>query len=137
MKLAIFSNMLQRLKVVEQRLTKKFEEDLGFSLTRYQILIFLRDNGDKLQIDIANYIGIDPAAVTRHIKILEAKGYINKKRSEHNGREVIVSLTEFAKKELEKCSNQQNECENALSFSFTEEEITELTKILDKIENRL
>lgn len=137
MKLAIFSNILHKLRIVEQRLTKKFEEDLGFSLTRYQILIFLRDNGDKLQVDIANYLGIDPAAVTRHIKILETKGYINKRRSEHNGREVIVSLTDFAKKELEKCSNQQNDCENALSFSFTQEEIIELTEILDRIENRL
>ena len=136
MKLAMLSNMLHRIRVVEQKLTKKFEDNMGFSLTRYQILMFLKDNGDKLQIDIANYIGIDPAAITRHIKILEEKGYITRKRSESNGREIVVSLTNFAKDELEKCHN-NNHSKESLGIYFDNSEIEELTNILEKIENKI
>lgn len=136
MKLAMFSNMLHRLRMVEQKLTKKFEDNMGFSLTRYQILIFLKENGDKLQVDIANYIGIDPAAITRHIKILEEKGYITRKRRESNGREIMVSLTNFAKDELEKCHN-NNYSKESLDIYFDNNEIEELTNILEKIENKI
>lgn len=135
MNLVIFSNMLHRLRMAEQKLTKKFEDKLGFSLTRYQILIFLKENGDKLQIEIANYIGIDPAAITRHIKILEEKGYIIRRRKENNAREIIVSLTEFAKQELDKCyKNNLNKCNHEIFL--INEELKELTNIIEKIETK-
>ena len=97
MQLTVFSNMLHKLRCVEQKLTKEFEKITGFSITRYEMLAFLKDNGDSLQRDIAGYLDIDPSAVTRHIKILEKNGYITRERNEDNGRDVIVSLTEFAK----------------------------------------
>ena len=96
MKLKAFSNMLQKLRSVEQKLTKEFEKSTGFSLTRYEILIYLRDNGNSLQTEIADYLDIDPAAVTRHLKILEEKDYVKRKRNKENAREVIVSLTDYA-----------------------------------------
>ena len=75
MELMAFSNMIHKLRCVEQKLTKGFEKSTGFSITRYEILIYLKKNGNKLQREIAQYLNIDPAAITRHIKILEKKGY--------------------------------------------------------------
>lgn len=137
MKLQTFSNMLHKLRVVEQKLAKEFEKSTGFSLTRYEILIFLKEHGDKLQVEIADYLDIDPAAVTRHVKILETKGYITKERNEANGREVIISLTDFAKSELARCKENQNKEDYHLPLPFTQEEINRLTEIVEKMEKKL
>ncbi|WP_410208974.1 MarR family winged helix-turn-helix transcriptional regulator [Fusobacterium sp.] len=137
MQLTAFSNMLHKLRCVEQKLTKEFEKITGFSITRYEMLAFLKDNGDSLQRDIAGYLDIDPAAVTRHIKILEKNGYITRERNEDNGREVIVSLTEFAKDKLEKCRVTQRKEGYNLPVSFTQKEIRKLSEILEEIDNRL
>lgn len=137
MKLKLFSNMLRKLSSVEQKLTKKFEESTGFSLTRYEILIYLRDNGDSLQTKIAKYLKIDPAAVTRHLKILEEKRYVKRQRNIENGREVIVSLTDYAISELTKCQENQSKNECELPVPFREDEIKELMDILEKIEKKL
>lgn len=137
MELMAFSNMIHKLRCVEQKLTKGFEKSTGFSITRYEILIYLKKNGNKLQREIAQYLNIDPAAITRHIKILEKKGYITKTRNKENEREVIISLTDFAKLELKKCQN--NHCENKcdLPIPFTQEEIDKTLEILEQIEKKL
>lgn len=137
MKLKAFSNMLQKLRSVEQKLTKEFEKSTGFSLTRYEILIYLRDNGNSLQTEIADYLDIDPAAVTRHLKILEEKDYVKRKRNKENAREVIVSLTDYAIDELAKCKEKQSENQCELPVPFNQEEIEKLMDILKEIEKKL
>lgn len=137
MKLKAFSNMLLKLKNVEQKLTKEFEKSTGFSLTRYQILIYLKDKGDSSQMEIANYLRIDPAAITRHLRILEEKSYVERNRNKENVREVIVSLTCFARTELIKCREKQSENQCELPVPFESDEIEKLMEILEKIENKL
>ena len=137
MKLKAFSNMLQKLRSVEQKLTKEFEKSTGFSLTRYEILIYLRDNGNSLQTEIADYLDIDPAAVTRHLKILEEKDYVKRKRNKENAREVIVSLTDYAIAELAKCKEKQSKNQCELPVPFNQEEIEKLMDILKEIEMKL
>lgn len=137
MKLKAFSNMLQKLRSVEQKLTKEFEKSTGFSLTRYEILIYLRDKGDSLQTEIADYLDIDPAAITRHLKILEEKDYVKRKRNKENGREVIVSLTDYAIAELAKCKEKQSKNQCELPVPFNHEEIEKLMDILKEIEKKL
>ncbi|MBU3227073.1 MarR family winged helix-turn-helix transcriptional regulator [Clostridium algidicarnis] len=137
MKLKAFSNMLQKLRSVEQKLTKEFESSTGFSLTRYEILIYLRDNGDNLQTKIAGYLEIDPAAVTRHLKILEEKGHVERKRNKENAREVIVSLTDYARSELVECEEKQSKNQCELPVPFKQEEIEKLIDVLENIEKKL
>ncbi|HII4472377.1 MarR family winged helix-turn-helix transcriptional regulator [Clostridium perfringens] len=129
--------MLQKLRSVEQKLTKEFEKSTGFSLTRYEILIYLRDNGNSLQTEIADYLDIDPAAVTRHLKILEEKDYVKRKRNKENAREVIVSLTDYAIAELAKCKEKQSKNQCELPVPFNQEEIEKLMDILKEIEKKL
>lgn len=137
MKLKVFSNMLLKLRSVEQKLTKEFEKSTGFSITRYKILMYLKDKGDSSQMEIATYLKIDPAAITRHLKILEDKGYVKRNRNKENVREIIVSLTCFARTELNKCREKQNENLYELPVPFKTEEIEKLMEILEEIEKKL
>lgn len=134
MELNDLSNMLHRLRSVEQKLTKNFEESTGFSLTRYEILTFLKNHDGSNQMDIQQFMQIDRAAITRHLKILEKKDYVTRKRNKDNAREVIVSLTDFAKSELEKCS--KNHCMEYcnLPINIDKEQFKALMELLDIFE---
>ena len=98
--LQTFSDAMQKLRTVENQLKRVFEENTGMSLTRFQILCFVKDYGPTTQAKVAEYVGIDPAAITRHMKILEEKGYIKRERNENNGREIKVSFTKMSKEKL-------------------------------------
>jgi len=131
------SNMLHRLRSIEQQLTQQFEKKTGFSLTRYEILTFLNNNNFCNQMYIQQFMQIDRAAITRHLKILEEKGYVNRKRNETNAREVIVSLTDDGKSLLEKCH--ENHCSKScnLPINIDKEHMKALIKLMDTIENQL
>ncbi|MBS5360064.1 MarR family winged helix-turn-helix transcriptional regulator [Finegoldia magna] len=137
MELKQFSNALHKLRCVEQNLTKEFENSTGFSLTRYEILIYLDEKKQSLQTEIAEHIGIDPAAITRQLKILEKEGFVTRDRNADNAREIIVTLTDYAKSELKICkqNHKDNPCNVAVSIS--KREIEELMEILESIEEKL
>lgn len=122
---------------MEQNLTKEFENSTGFSLTRYEILIYLDEKKQSLQTEIAEHIGIDPAAITRQLKILEKEGFVTRDRNADNAREIIVTLTDYAKSELKICkqNHKDNPCNVAVSIS--KREIEELMEILESIEEKL
>ncbi|MFO3666134.1 MarR family winged helix-turn-helix transcriptional regulator [Anaerococcus sp. ENR0831] len=92
MEIKELSNSLQKLRCIQQKLTKEFELSTGFSLTRYEILSFLDEKEKCLQNEIADHLEIDPAAITRQLKILEEDGFVTRDRNKDNAREVIVSL---------------------------------------------
>lgn len=137
MKLQEFSNLLHRVRNLEHRLCKNFEDATGFSLTRFEMMMFLKEHNSCLQVDIQNYLKINQAAVTRHLKLLEKEGLVNRVRNSENNREIFVSLTDFAKDKLAKCqlsSEEHNRCFNLL---IEKELLTELEKVLEKIEEKL
>lgn len=80
---------------------------------------------------------IDRAAITRHLKILEKKGYVNRKRNEANAREVIVSLTDDGKSILEKCH--KNHCSKScnIPINIDKEHMRSLMELMDIIKNEL
>ena len=81
------SQLLCQLKVLDQKITKVFEEQVGLSLTRYELLMILKERQPCLQTEIQEHLKIDSGAVTRHLKILEEKQYVTRQRNPENNRE--------------------------------------------------
>ncbi|MGM9904504.1 MarR family transcriptional regulator [Enterococcus hirae] len=133
MELRKLSQLLYQIKVISQEGTARFEKETGFSLTRYEILMFLKENGQCLQNKLQEDLKIDLAAISRHLKILEEKGYVVRKRNVKNNREVLVSLSTKAKTELTACEKKHRESADALCISLSEEEVNQLTHLLNKI----
>ena len=98
--MAEIHELLYQVRVADQIITQLFEKQLGISLTRYQILQFLLQNSPCNQIAVQEKLEIDPAALTRHFKILESEGYVSRERNPVNQREVLVELTQEAKNQL-------------------------------------
>ena len=98
--MAEIHELLYQVRLADQIITQLFEKQLGISLTRYQILQFLLQNSPCNQIAGQEKLEIDPAALTRHFKILESEGYVSRERNPVNQREVLVELTQEAKNQL-------------------------------------
>lgn len=137
MELHNFSSLLHRIKNLENRLCKNFEDSTGFSLTRYEMLMFLCRHSSCLQVDIQSYLKIDQAAITRHLKILEKKGFVTRIRNEHNHREIFVSLTDKARKELANCQLSSKDGGECIDLSINYEDLKDLEDVLIRIEDSL
>ena len=131
--------LLYQLHLVDQTVTQLFEQQLGISLTRYQILQFLVQQAPCNQIALQEKLQINQAALTRHFKILESEGYVIRKRNPVNQREVLVELTAFAKDQLlisppKHHLKVKKQMENILSAGEQKELTTLLTKLVSGLE---
>lgn len=93
--------LLYQVKLADEAVTSLFEKGLGISLTRYQLLTNLLDQAPCSQQDLQEKLCIDRAAITRHLKILEDKGYIQRERNPENQRGMLVQPTQYAVNELQ------------------------------------
>ena len=131
--------LLYQVRLADQIITQLFEKQLGISLTRYQILQFLLQNSPCNQIAVQEKLEIDPAALTRHFKLLESEGYVSRKRNPLNQREVLVELTQEAKNQLlvnppKHHLKVKEQMESILSPAEQKELTTLLTKLVSGLE---
>ncbi|MTB63613.1 MarR family transcriptional regulator [Streptococcus sp. zg-86] len=94
------NHLLYQLHITDQVVTQLFEKRLEISLTRYELLQVLLKEAPCNQVQVQHVLQIDQAALTRHFKILEEKGYVTRVRNPHNQREMLVDVTDFAKEQL-------------------------------------
>ena len=137
--MAEIHELLYQVRLADQIITQLFEKQLGISLTRYQILQFLLQNSPCNQIAVQEKLEIDPAALTRHFKILESEGYVSRNRNPVNQREVLVELTQEAKNQLlvnppQRHLKVKEQMESILSTAEQKELITLLTKLVSGLE---
>lgn len=134
MEIRNISKLLYQLKLINQEMVTKFEKKTGFSITRYEILMFIQDNESCTQTALQAALHIDRAAITRHLKILENKAYITRQRNSDNNREISVSLTNLAKEKLKACETKQHDDKHkkfSMPLNATEQE--QLSKLLTKL----
>ena len=137
--MAEIHELLYQVRLTDQIITQLFEKQLGISLTRYQILQFLLQNSPCNQIAVQEKLEIDPAALTRHFKILESEGYVSRERNPVNQREVLVELTQEAKNQLlvnppKHHLKVKEQMESILSPGEQKELTTLLTKLVSGLE---
>ena len=133
------NELLYQIHLVDQTITQLFEKQLGISLTRYQILQFLLQKSPCNQIAVQEKLEIDPAALTRHFKILESEGYVSRERNPVNQREVLVALTQEAKNQLlvnppKHHLKVKEQMKSILSTAEQKELTTLLTKLVSGLE---
>ena len=125
------NDLLYQLHLTDQMITKLFEKQLGISLTRYQILQFLLKHSPCNQIAVQERLKIDQAALTRHFKILEKEGLVERHRNPENQREVLVEATKYAKEQLVMNPPLQHiKVKEAMESILTESEKTELSRFI-------
>lgn len=137
MEIQEIGDLLYNLKIANIKITKLFEDKIGISLTRYQMLIFLYKNQPATQIKLQEYLQIDQAAITRHLKVLVDKEYVKKKRNPCNNREILVTLTEKSYEVLNNCNQYKKSSKELFGEDFTKEDIYNLRKLLSKLNKNI
>lgn len=128
------NHLLYQLHITDQTITQLFEKGLGISLTRYQLLQFLLEFAPCNQIRVQEVLHIDQAALTRHFKILEEKGYVTRSRNPENQREIVVNVTDFAKDQLVTSPPRHHVgVKEQMESILSAEERANLGKLLDKL----
>ena len=131
-----FVKLLYEIKLLERKVTNIFEEKLGISLTRFQIIKYLYEVEVATPKQIAQLLEIDAAAITRHLKILEKGGYVEKSRNQLNNREVLVEITQFSKSKIDQCIKETN-IRTLIDEEFTDNDFKQLEILLNKFNNNL
>lgn len=127
------SKLFYQIKLVNQETTTKFERQTGISITRYELMMFLKAHGRCSQTTLQNQLHIDSAAVTRHLKVLESKHYVTRERNKDNNREVFVSLTADADKAITDCEANCEMPHQQASLPLTHDEVETLLHLLGKL----
>ena len=133
MNLAELSHLLYQVKLAAQESQALFEKETGFSLTRYELLMVLHRKQTCRQSEIQSELKIDQGAITRHLKILEEKGYVTRTRNAANNREILVELTEKARQELLSCFETHDKPDETLGITLTAAEASQLLELSKKI----
>lgn len=132
MDLREISRLLYQIKLAEQNVASSFERETGFSLTRYEMLQVVKERGVCSQRAIKEEMKIDNAAITRHLKILEEKGYVVRERNAENHREMFVRVTEKAEQDLGHCERDER-ANHLVLQALSAEEIQHLSGLLQKL----
>ena len=117
------SQLLCQLKVLDQKITKVFEEQVGLSLTRYELLMILKERQPCLQTEIQEH--------------LKEKQYVTRQRNPENNREVLVHLTEKAQQELQQCTAKQQMVTEIIPSTFTKDDCRQLKELLTKLDQSI
>lgn len=131
------SHLFYQIKILDQKINKLFEEQVGFSLTRYEMLMILHDKAPCLQGELQNHLQIDQAAITRQLQILEEKGYVARKRNPENNREVIVEPTSKVVAAIGECEANCSRQSLMDIINLSSEEVAQLTRLLEKFDQGL
>lgn len=137
MNINYISNLFYKIKLIERKIYKNFENKTGISLTRYEILLVLFNKENFSQVDLQNFLQIDQAAITRHLKKLEDDGYIVRNRNPQNNRELVINLTEKANVLLIDCDKNCQSLSRFFVEDFSDNEFEKLLILLEKFEKSI
>ncbi|QIK70218.1 MarR family transcriptional regulator [Erysipelothrix sp. HDW6C] len=103
MKHTMIHDMLSRVRDIDTWAPLVFEAKMNISLVRYEILSRLLLDDSLIQVDLQEMLNLDRAAMSRHLGILEDKGYVVRNRNPENKREVVVTISEEGRRVMQSC----------------------------------
>lgn len=131
------SLILYNLHLVNKEISSKFEGCTGLSQSRLELLYQLYQVDEMSQKELQKEIGIDNAAITRHLKYLEAKEMVSRRKKSTDNRVTLVSLTDYGRNAFRSFREEQERFASSALKGFTEEERDELLQVLDRIQKNI
>ena len=102
----------------------------------HSYILFICKNPGKSQEVIAKELCFNKSSVTRHLSKLEKDGYVTRRVSEKDKRELLVFPTEKMLDMLPEVKKITKRWDNLIAESVSDEEMIIFKEILDKITSR-
>lgn len=122
--------IFEMLLLLNKQISSKFERCAGISASRLQLLCRLYQVEEISQTLLQKEIGIDAAAVTRHLKQLEANAMVIRRTKPEDNRVTLVSLTDYGRERMMTFRQERSQFVDRLLQSFDETERHQLADML-------
>jgi DNA-binding MarR family transcriptional regulator len=129
--------IIQRLYEIHRRTAPKFESCTGISQSRLEILHELYEVHEISQRELQRKVNIDHAAVTRHLKQLEEKGAVTRRKDPKDQRFTYVSLTEEGRTKIVQYREEKERFISGVLQDFSKEERKLLLEMLTRIQHNI
>ena len=129
--------ILHLLKGLNNQISPKFERCTGISASRYELLYQLYEAEEINQSTLQKAVNIDSGAITRHLKQLEAKGMVTRRRNPTDNREIFVRLTDEGRTQIVGYKKEKLRFVNQMLQDFNEEELEALSNMLHRMQNNI
>lgn len=129
--------ILYQLNEIFKQMSPKFERCTGISQSRLDLLHKLFDVDETSQTALQKEVNIDSAAVTRHLKQLEVKGMVARRKNPNDNRFTFVSLTEEGRERVGSFRKEKEQFITKVLKDFSEEEQTSLSNMLTRIQKNV
>lgn len=129
--------IILQLNEIYKLMSPKFERCTGISQSRLELLHKLIEVDEIKQTALQQQVNIDSAAVTRHLKQLEEKGIVSRRKNPEDNRITFARLTANGRKKIEYYCKEKESFIAQVFEGFTEEERTVLSELLKKVHNNV
>ncbi|MCR6108495.1 MarR family transcriptional regulator [Salipaludibacillus agaradhaerens] len=129
--------ILYQLQIVNKVIGMKFEACTGISQSRLELLALLFQVEEINQSDLQKKVNIDGAAITRHLKQLEAKEIVLRRRKPEDNRVILVRLTEKGRELIESSKNEKERFMKEMLANVSAEERSMLNKVLSQMQKNI
>jgi len=129
--------ILYLLKGLNNQISPKFERCTGISSSRYELLHQLYETDEINQSTLQRAVNIDSAAITRHLKQLEAKGMVTRRRNPNDNRVIFVRLTDEGRKQIVGYKKEKINFVDQMLHDFKTEELESLSDMLTRMQNNI
>ena len=101
--------ILRYINDIYKQLSPKFERCTGISQSRLDLLHKLMEVEEISQRALQQEVNIDHAAVTRHLKQLEVKGMVSRRKNPDDNRITLVRLTNEGRERIQALCQEKKE----------------------------
>lgn len=112
-------------------------EGTGVHRSQHQILMYVSDNPNVSQKDLAGMYGVSGATIAVSLKKLEKGGYIKRLVDEKDNRCNQICITDKGKKVVEDSTRIFRCTERCMFEGFSEKDMEVLGKLLDRVYGNL
>ncbi|CAM4103023.1 MarR family winged helix-turn-helix transcriptional regulator [Saccharibacillus endophyticus] len=127
------ASIVERLQLLNNRIGTAFSGCAGISATRFRLLQELFAAEEVGQTALQKSLGIDGAAVTRHLKQLEAKDFVSRRNCPDDNRVTLVHLTERGREHIDEFVQEKSRLIENLFDGFDAEERKALANMLERM----
>jgi DNA-binding MarR family transcriptional regulator len=130
-------NILRYFNDIYKQMSPKFERCTGISQSRLDLLHKLIEVEEISQRALQREVNIDNAAVTRHLKQLEAKGMVSRRKNPDDNRITFVRLTTEGRERIDALCQEKKEFIDQVLKEFSSAEQDILSDMLIRIQHNL
>jgi DNA-binding MarR family transcriptional regulator len=121
----------RRARAASDRLSRAVHPDLDSAA--YGLLARVRDHGLVRPSDLAEYVGVGKATISRQLKVVEDLGLIERRPDPADGRAHLLALTDEGRRRLDDVRSARREHFHARLSNWPEEDVRTLATLLARL----